>query len=101
FTAFEASGAALLEATYYSVGGGFVVSGEGDNRRIVPDLTTLPLPFRSGDELMQLCERERLTIAGIMRRNERAWRSDADIDAGLLRIWQVMQDCVRRGCETP
>jgi L-serine dehydratase len=35
-----------------------------------------------------------------MRRNERHWRSDAEIDAGLLRIWQVMQDCVARGCRT-
>ena len=32
--------------------------------------------------------------------NERHWRSDAEIDAGLLKIWQVMQDCVRRGCAT-
>jgi L-serine dehydratase len=35
-----------------------------------------------------------------MRRNERHWRSDAEIDAGLLRIWRVMQDCVERGCRT-
>jgi L-serine dehydratase len=33
-----------------------------------------------------------------MRRNERAWRSDAQIDAGLAKLWDVMQDCVRRGC---
>jgi L-serine dehydratase len=36
-----------------------------------------------------------------MRRNERVWRSDEQIDAGLQHIWQVMQDCVRRGCNTP
>ena len=35
-----------------------------------------------------------------MRRNEQHWRTDAEIDTGLLRIWQVMQDCVRRGCRT-
>ncbi|HEU4591374.1 MAG TPA: L-serine ammonia-lyase [Steroidobacteraceae bacterium] len=96
----------IATGTYYSVGGGFVVSDEptpggGTGKRIVPDLTPLPLPFRSGDELLALCERERSSIAGIMRRNERAWRTDAEIDAGLLRIWNVMQACVRRGCETP
>lgn len=106
FVAADADGAELAAGTYYSVGGGFVVSDEpqpggGTEKRIVPDLTPLPLPFRSGDELLALCEREKTSIAGIMRRNERAWRSDADIDAGLLRIWQVMQACVRRGCETP
>ena len=101
FTALDAGGAELAHATYYSVGGGFVVSGEGADTRIVPDLTPLPLPFRTGDELLALCERENTSIAGVMRRNERAWRSDADLDAGLLGIWQVMQDCVQRGCETP
>ncbi|HEX6639176.1 MAG TPA: L-serine ammonia-lyase [Steroidobacteraceae bacterium] len=106
FAASDAGGAELLAGTYYSVGGGFVVSDEpapggGTERRIVPDLTPLPHPFRTGDELLALCERENTSIAGIMRRNERSWRSDAEINNGLLRIWQVMQACVQRGCETP
>ena len=106
FVAFDSAGAELVNGTYYSVGGGFVVSDEpapggGTEKRIVPDLTQLPFPIRSGDELLVLCEREKTSIAGIMRRNERTWRSDADIDAGLLRIWHVMQACVKRGCETP
>jgi L-serine dehydratase len=105
FKANDAGGAELLTGTYYSVGGGFVVSDEpsldgGTGKRIVPDMTQLPLPFRSGDELLALCAREKSSIAGIMRRNERCWRSDAEIDAGLLRIWSVMQACVKRGCET-
>ena len=106
FTAFADGGAELTTGTYYSVGGGFVVSDEpapggGTEKRIVPDLTVLPFPFRNGDELLALCEREKLSIAGIMRRNERRWRGDAEIDEGLLRIWHVMQACVKRGCETP
>ena len=106
YTAWDDAGAELTTGTYYSVGGGFVVSDEpaaggGTEKRIVPDLTTLPHPFRTGDELLALCEREKTSIADIMRRNERTWRSDAEIDAGLLRIWGVMQACVKRGCETP
>jgi L-serine deaminase len=34
-----------------------------------------------------------------MRRNERHWKSDAEIDAGLMKIWGVMQACVVRGCK--
>jgi len=106
FTASAADGAQLATGTYYSVGGGFVVSDEpapggGTEKRIVPDLTALPFPFRTGDELLALCEKEKTTIAGIMRRNEHVWRSDAEINRGLLHIWQVMQACVKRGCETP
>jgi L-serine dehydratase len=104
FTAFDAGGAVLDARVFYSVGGGFVVTGEalaegGGERRIVPDVTVLPLPFHSGEALLAICARESLSIAGVMRRNERHWRDDAAIDAGLLRIWSVMQDCVRRGCQ--
>ena len=105
FTAFDAAGAVVAERCYYSVGGGFVVSDEvaADGARqkvIAPDTTALPYPFHSADELLALCRQHRLSIAGLMRRNERHWRSDAEIDAGLGAIWQVMQDCVARGCRT-
>ena len=103
--AWDAAGALLAERCYYSVGGGFVVSDEvaADGARqkvIAPDTTALPLPFHSGAELLALCTREQTSIAGLMRRNEQHWRTDAEIDAGLLQIWQVMQDCVARGCRT-
>jgi L-serine dehydratase len=105
FAAFDADGALLEERTYYSVGGGFVVSDEvaadGTKQKVIaPDTTVLPHPFHSGDELLQQCRLHRIGIAELMRRNERHWRSDAEIDAGLLKIWHVMQDCVARGCRT-
>jgi len=105
FAAYAEDGTGLTTGTYYSVGGGFVVSESetpdgGHAKRIVPDATVLPFPFRNGDELLALCEKENATIAQIMRRNERVWRTDAEIDKGLLHIWHVMQACVKRGCET-
>ena len=106
FGAFDAAGTELTQRVYYSVGGGFVVSDEvtadgARQRAVAPDTTLLPHPFHSGAELLRLAHALGLPIAEIMRRNERHWRSDAEIDAGLLRIWQVMQDCVARGCATP
>ena len=105
FTAFDTAGAVLSERTYYSVGGGFVVSDEvaADGARhklVAPDTTVLPHPFHSGDELLALTQTLGCSIAEVMRRNERHWRSDAEIDAGLLKIWRVMQDCVERGCRS-
>ncbi len=105
FTAFDAEGAELSSRVYYSVGGGFVVSEEvaadGTKQKLIaPDTTLLPHPFHSGDELLQRCREVGGPIAEVMRRNERHWRSDADIDAGLLKIWRVMQDCVERGCRS-
>ena len=103
--AYDDQGQELENRCYYSVGGGFIVSDEvaadGSRQKVIaPDTTVLPLPFKSGAELLAIARREGLSIAQVMRRNEQFWRSDAEIDAGLLRIWQVMQDCVSRGCRT-
>ena len=105
FTAFDAGGAEIENRVYYSVGGGFVVSDEvaADGSRqktIAPDTTVLPFPFHSGDDLLQLTARHGLTIAELMRRNERHWRTDDEAHAGLMKIWKVMQECVARGCRT-
>ncbi len=105
FVALDATRNELSARTYYSVGGGFVVSEEvaadgSAQKRIAPDTTVLPLPFHSGDELLTQCRKNGLSIAQVMRANERHWRGDAEIDAGLLEIWNVMQVCVARGIAT-
>jgi L-serine dehydratase len=96
----DGAGGLLLERTFYSVGGGFVVD-EDEARAGAPARTrrAVPHPFQSGRELLERCAAARLPVSGIMLANERAVRSEREIRAGLLRIWHVMQDCVRRGCE--
>jgi L-serine dehydratase len=103
FAAFDADGKQLAEKTYYSVGGGFVVSDEvahdGTRQKVIaPDTTILPLPFHSGDDLLRLTKAHECSIAEVMRRNERRWRSDEETRTGLLKIWKAMQQCVERGC---
>ncbi|MFD5482789.1 L-serine ammonia-lyase [Streptomyces hawaiiensis] len=96
--AYDASGAELLTKTYYSVGGGFVIDEDAVGAdRIKLDDTVLKYPFRTGDELLRLTEETGLSISALMLENERAWRSEEEIRAGLLEIWQVMRDCVARG----
>ena len=102
FIGLDAEGRELTARTYYSVGGGFVVSEElasdgSAQKRIAPDTTILPLPFHTGDELLAQCAARGRSIAQVMRANERNWRDDDAIDAGLLEIWGVMQRCVERG----
>ncbi|ROR32451.1 L-serine ammonia-lyase [Inmirania thermothiophila] len=97
FEARDAAGARLAEAVLYSVGGGFVVA-EGEQGGPAQE-TRLPYPFTSAETLLGHCAREGLAVSDVMWANERVWRTDAEIRAGLLRIWEVMQACVRRGCE--
>ncbi|HTP26909.1 MAG TPA: L-serine ammonia-lyase [Anaeromyxobacteraceae bacterium] len=98
FTALDDEGVVLASRTFYSVGGGFVVGdepGEIAQEQAVP----LPHPFRSAAELLASCERTGLSVSQIVLANERALRRDGEIEAGLARIWEVMRDCMRRGCE--
>jgi len=98
FHAFDAAGDTLREARYLSVGGGFVVTAGASNSQIIAAHDQLPFPFRTGRELMDMCHTESCTVAQLMMRNELVWRTQAEVDAMLDRIWQVMQDCVSRGC---
>ncbi|MFS4093452.1 L-serine ammonia-lyase [Streptomyces sp. AF1A] len=96
--AYDASGAELLTKTYYSVGGGFVVDEDAVGAdRIKLDDTVLKYPFRTGDELLRLTRETGLSISSLMLENERAWRTEEEIRAGLLEIWRVMRACVARG----
>ena len=102
FRARDRQGEMLIEKTYYSVGGGFVID---TNDRGEPALrkdasVSLPYPFRTAKELLELCEKHGLSMSALMLENEKCLRTEQDIRAGLLNIWRVMQDCVARGCRT-
>jgi L-serine dehydratase len=102
FTAYDAQGAELRSRVYYSVGGGFVVDEQAasGSAPIKADSTRLPHPFTTGAELLELCRQRGLGISQVMLENECAWRTESEVRAALLRIWDVMQACVRRGCTT-
>ncbi|MDR4125734.1 L-serine ammonia-lyase [Yanghanlia caeni] len=103
--AYAANGTVLLERSYYSVGGGFVVQADAHGHRedtsgLLPDIAQLPMPFRSGADLLRLTREHDCSIADIMRANELHWRPEHETVAGLQRIWSVMQACVQRGCRS-
>ncbi|MFJ9991378.1 L-serine ammonia-lyase [Pseudomonas putida] len=99
FRAFDAAGLQIRSREYYSVGGGFVVDQDAAGQdRIVEDNTALPYPFTTARQLLGHCVEQHLSFSQVMLANEAAWRPEHETRAGLLRIWQVMQDCVEAGC---
>lgn len=99
FFAFNKDGEILREARYLSVGGGFVVNAN-DKSPSDTAYDSVPWPFRSGSELLAMSAESNKSISQLMLDNECTWRAPQLIEEGLLRIWQVMQDCVVRGCNT-
>jgi L-serine dehydratase len=98
FTALDAEGATLAQREYYSVGGGFVrEEGQADSG---DDKAAVPYPFHSAAELLELGAQHGLKIHQLMLANEKTWRSEDAISAGIARIWQAMRDCVARGMVT-
>jgi L-serine dehydratase len=98
FQASDSSGKPLISEEYYSTGGGFVVTRD-EFSRARSNNHVLPYSYRSAHELLDLARQHGLSLASLARANEEALRSPAEVDAGLRRIWSVMQDCVRRGLE--
>ena len=98
FAALDADGSILLSEDYYSLGGGFVA--RGDEPEVSNQEGEPPFPFTSGAELLELAEKNTLTIAELILRNEQQWRSGEDITERLMNIWSAMQSCVARGLRT-
>ena len=98
FTAHDASLRVLAREEYYSIGGGFVVQA-GAEANAGAARREPPYEFNSGARLLEHGRTQGLEIHELVLARERTWRTDAEIRSGLMRIWQVMQDCVRRGFE--
>ncbi|MGN6477263.1 MAG: L-serine ammonia-lyase, partial [Flavipsychrobacter sp.] len=84
-----------IAETYYSIGGGFVVK-EGEENAGGADVD-LPFPIQKADDLLHWCRKTGLHIHEVVMENEHAWRSEAATRAGVLKIWEVMRDCMYRG----
>ncbi|MDM5094702.1 L-serine ammonia-lyase [Aeromonas rivipollensis] len=95
----------LFEQTYYSIGGGFIIeeshfANAREEAARFDAAHPVPYPFESGAQLLAHCQESGLSISGLMLANEKVFRSEAEIKAGLRKIWQAMQGCVERGCRS-
>ncbi len=88
----------LHEQTYYSVGGGFVMSEhEARANKPLTESPDVPHPFRTGEDLLVIGKRTGLSIADIVLANESAWRPEEETLDYLDHVWDVMQGCIKRG----
>jgi L-serine dehydratase len=97
FTALTADSRVLREEDSYSIGGGFILRGDEVEASGVFANKIPPYPFNSGAELLAKCKENGLELYELVLANERTWRSEEDVRAGLLHLWKVMQQCVERG----
>jgi L-serine dehydratase len=111
FSAFASDGGLLLERIFFSIGGGFIVSADefaaaqGTQIPVGDEVTRVPYPFHSAQELLQRAAAGNITIAQLMLANEcalvesSAGTAEEEVRRGVLRIWQVMRECTQHGIE--
>ncbi len=97
FLAAFKNGEAFAE-TYYSVGGGFVIK-EGEEQSGSSHVQ-LPFPIDHSEDLLHWCRKTGLTISEIVMENEHCWQTEEETKRKMLGIWQVMYECIYRGCHT-
>lgn len=101
FEAFDAAGNTVLSETYYSIGGGFVVT-EAERANPVKveaggQAVTRPYPFDSADEMLQMAKASGKSIAAMKQENELQSQSATELEGGLDQLWATMNGCIERG----
>ena len=98
----DAQGDVILQETYYSIGGGFVLTA-AELEQSATDKTKpradVPYPFETAAEMLAMAQTSGLSVAAMKRANELRYRSATDLDRGLARLWEVMNACIDRGME--
>lgn len=94
----DAQGDVTLQETYYSIGGGFVMTeaelaAGADTNEGAP----VPYPFKTAAEMLQMATTSGKSIAEMKKANEIARGCPVSFAKGAARIWEVMNDCIERG----
>ncbi|MCH4209155.1 L-serine ammonia-lyase [Bifidobacterium sp.] len=119
FQAFDDAGDIVDEQVWYSIGGGFIRPGgrndlmigiheqspkgstfaeRDDDTQRVDFGPRAPYHFASCSELIAMCERTGLSICEIVWANESAMRPADEVRGQLLRVWELMRNCIMAGC---
>lgn len=85
--------------TYYSVGGGFVVTA-GHEKGNPKAAAALQFPVDKAGDLLHWCRKTGLSISEVVMENESCWRTGEETNRGVLNIFRVMKECIYRGCHT-
>ncbi|TRZ42590.1 L-serine ammonia-lyase [Robertkochia solimangrovi] len=91
----------IIDETYYSIGGGFVVKEERIHaKENLAVFKSFPYPVQKASELQLYCDQRNCHISELVLENERSLRTDEEIDNEINRVWVTMLECMYTGCHT-
>lgn len=96
-TATDKNNKKLYSQTYYSIGGGFVITQDEIKSNKPQKTKKVKYKFSNFKELMNICEKEDKTIAEIVLENEKCWRTEKEIDKEIKEIVEAMHETIENG----
>ncbi|WP_300059306.1 L-serine ammonia-lyase [uncultured Roseobacter sp.] len=97
----DAQGDVILRETYYSIGGGFVMTeAELAAGKDTDNGAPVPFPFKTAAQMLEMAAASGRSIAAMKRANEISRGGAEGLKTGTQRLWQVMNDCIDRGLST-
>ncbi|MFK7850873.1 MAG: L-serine ammonia-lyase [Akkermansiaceae bacterium] len=97
FTAFDVEGNIISEDVVYSLGGGFIVSEKDWGENSSGIFVDIPYPFENAKDLLEHCQKTKLSISDLILANEACYRPEAETRSRLDAIWKTMRGCIKRG----
>lgn len=100
FKVLDDAGNCVVSQTYFSIGGGFVVTQDELEERtsdIGGKSDDIPYPYSNAAELLSIGEKTGLSIAQIKAENEKVYYSEEQLYDRIGDIWQAMDGCITRG----
>jgi len=104
--AFDTTGNLYLEETYYSIGGGFILTakelaaqdqGGAETFHDEKEAAGYPYPFGSAQEMLAMGKAQGKSIAEMKWANETARHDAGAVQKRLDAVWHAMDDCIDRG----
>ncbi len=92
----------VASETFYSIGGGFIVNERDFEQEKLAkteqaQLSDFPYPFETGEQLLEQCRTNGLSISSLMMANEKTLMPEAEIRQKLAAIFRTMKESVANG----
>ncbi len=98
FSAYDKTNQLICSKIYYSIGGGFIIDEEQAAHS--NKTHSIPYSFTTTQELLTHCEKNQLSIQEVMLANESSLRPKEEVIERLMKITQIMRECIDKGCAT-
>ena len=100
-SAYDVNGNLHTQETYYSTGGGFVMTArEMTEGSLSAEPSNAPYPFTTAAEMLEMSAASGRTIAQMKHENETRHMSDQTLAQGIANVWDIMNKCIDRGLAT-